>query len=318
MKVWKMLAGAGIAATAAELGISYYFFNRTMVRQNAKTERTKEMSGTNWDQYMPKIGVWKEWMLEQPHEDVYITAGDGLKLHGTYFPATNAEEESPKLAICFHGYTSNGISGFIGLSNYYLKKGYAMLLVDQRAHGESDGKYIGFGCLDRKDALRWIQYAEERLGSDCSIVLHGTSMGGATVLMTSGLSLPGSVKAIISDCAFTSAWDVFAHVLEDQYHLPARPVLEISTRMVQKYAGYDLRECNSAKEVRKSTVPILMIHGDADSFVPCRMCHEIYRNCVSDKDLLIVHGAGHCESHYKDTEAYEAKLTEFLTQRNLL
>ncbi len=305
---WKALLGMGTLA-AADLGITEYFFRRTMIRQNAKTERTKEMSGTDWDRYMPKIVKWKKWMLEQPHEDVYIQSDDGLKLHGTYFPA---QESSKKVVICFHGYTSNGVSGFIGLSNYYLPRGYDMLLVDQRAHGESEGEYIGFGCLDRKDALQWIQYTQKRLGEDCQILLHGTSMGGATVLMTSGLELPSSVKGIISDCAFTSAWDVFTHVLKNEYHLPARPIMETADQMVKTRAGYGLRECNAAEEVKKATVPILFIHGDEDSFVPCWMCEKIYENCASRKEKLIVHGAGHCESHYMATEEVENKLTEFL------
>ncbi len=235
-KGWKALFGAGVLA-AADLGIAEYFFQRTMVRQNAKVERTKEMSGTDWARYMPKIAKWKKWMVEQPREDVYIQSDDGLKLHGTYFTRREPdggyqagedgkEKKAPgRVVICFHGYTSEGVSGFIGLSNYYLPRGYEMLLVDQRAHGASEGKYIGFGCLDRRDALCWIQYVQERLGEDCRILLHGTSMGGATVLMASGLNLPSSVKGIISDCAFTSAWDVFTHVLKNEYHLPVCPIM---------------------------------------------------------------------------------------------
>lgn len=307
-KGWKALLGAG-ALAAADLGITEYFFQRTMIRRNAKTERTKEMSGTDWDRYMPKIAKWKEWMLEQPYEDVYIQSDDGLKLHGTYF---TGEGKPEKVVIGFHGYTSEGVSGFIGLSNYYLPRGYGMLLVDQRAHGKSEGKYIGFGCLDRRDALRWIEYMRERLGEGCQILLHGTSMGGATVLMASGLELPSCVKGIVSDCAFTSAWDVFTHVLKNEYHLPARPIMETADQMVKARAGYSLRECNATEEVKKASVPILFIHGDADSFVPCWMCEEIYANCASRKEKLIVHGAGHCESHYMATEEVENKLTEFL------
>lgn len=308
MKGWKTMLGAGALAGAVEYGIAAYFFRRTMLRQNATTERTMEMSGTNWANYMPLIEAMKEWMLKQPREDVYIRSEDGLKLHATYFPGDGGK----KLVICFHGYTSKGMSDYIGLSNYYLQRGYQMLLVDERAHGDSEGTYIGFGCLDRRDALLWIRYGEERLGKDCEIWLHGTSMGGATVLMASGLKLPATVKGIVSDCAFTSAWDVFAHVLKSQYHLPAFPILHIADGMVKDRAGYGLAQCNAAKEVRKAKVPILLIHGDEDTFVPCRMCYEIYENCASPKEMLIVHGAGHCEAFYKEKEQYEKKLTAFL------
>lgn len=308
MKGLKTLLGIGTAAAFAEYGIAAYFFRRTMLTQNAKTERTIDMAGTNWDQYMPRMKEWKSWMLSQPHEDVWIHSADGLKLHGTYFPG----EGGNKIILGFHGYTSKGMSDYIGLSNYYLKKGYQMLLIDERAHGESEGTYIGFGCLDRKDAVEWIKYTQGRLGRDCRIWLHGMSMGGAAVLMASGLKLPDAVKGIISDCAFTNAWEVFSHVLKTQYHLPAFPILDISDRMAVSRAGYSLRECSAKEEVKKARVPILFIHGDADTFVPCRMCRDMYEACASEKEILIIKGAGHCESFYKDQEKYEETLTAFL------
>lgn len=192
-----------------------------------------------------------------------------------------------------------------------------MLLVDERAHGESEGTYIGFGCLDRKDAAKWAEYAVELLGGGCEIWLHGMSMGGSTVLMASGMKLPREVKGIISDCAFTNAWEVFSHVLKTQYHLPAFPVLNISDQMTISRAGYSLRECSAKEEVKKAKVPILFIHGDADTFVPCRMCREIYDACASEKEILIIKGAGHCESFYKDQEKYEETLTAFLEKRGM-
>ena len=103
-------------------------------------------------------------------------------------------------------------------------------------------------------------------------------MGGATVLMTAGLELPAQVKGIVSDCAFTSPKEVFTHVLHTMYHLPAFPMIQIADRVNRKRAGYGLDECNAAREVRKAVIPALLIHGSADTFVPCRMCEEIYQN----------------------------------------
>ncbi len=297
----------GIAAVA-EIGISVYFYRRTMMRSKAKVERTMKMAGTDWSQYMPLMEKRKEYQLAQPHREIWTKTFDGLRLHATYFPRENEK----KVVICFHGYTSEGMSDYIGLSDYYLKRGYSMLLVDERAHGKSEGTYIGFGCLDRKDALTWIRWVIGQCGEDVQILLHGTSMGGATVLMASGLKLPGQVRGIISDCGFTSPKEVFTHVLHSMYHMPAFPIIQIADWINRRTAGYGMDECNAAREVRKAEVPILLIHGDADTFVPHTMCEEIYKNCASPKDKLIVKGAAHAESYYKDMASYEKKLDEFI------
>lgn len=305
--IWKGVAALAGGLVVAEAIGTAYFYRRTMKRGKAKTERTIKMAGTDWNQHMPLIQERKAHMLSQPHEDIYMKSADGLKLHATYFP----NGETKKAVICFHGYTSEGMSDYIGLSDYYLKRGYSMLLPDARAHGKSEGEYIGFGCLDRMDVLGWIRWLINQCGEDVQILLHGTSMGGATVLMTSGLQLPEQVKGIISDCAFTSPKYVFTHVLNTMYHIPAFPMIQIADFVNRKKAGYGLDECNAAREVRKAQVPILLIHGDADGFVPSSMCDEIYENCPNAKKLIIK-GAAHAESYYKDIEAYENGMNEFI------
>ena len=306
----KAMLGAGLLAAVCGGEIAY-FYGRTMKRGRAKTERTMKMAGTDWNQYMPLIEGRKEAMMERPHNDVWQTSFDGLKLHATYFPAQD-QQGRQKLVICFHGYTSQGMSDYIGLSDYYQKRGFAMLLPDARAHGASEGEYIGFGCLDRQDALGWVRWAVEELGEETEILLHGTSMGAATLLMLSGLSLPEQVKGIVSDCGFTSPKEVFTHVLHSMYHLPAFPLIPGADLVNRKLAGYGMDECNAKREVEKAEVPILFIHGGNDTFVPCSMCDEIYEHCGSKKRKLIIEGAAHAESYYKDMESYEEALTELI------
>ncbi len=308
LKIAAGVALAGVAGAAAEYGIASYFYNRTMIRSNAKRERTQKMAGTDWDRYIPHIRECKEKLADCPHEDMYIMSEDGLKLHATYFPCEN----SKKVVICFHGYTSEGLNDYSTLAIFYLNHGYNLLIVDERAHGKSEGKYIGFGCLDRHDAKLWIHEMIEKLGEDCRILLHGDSMGGATVLMTTGLELPPQVKAAISDCAFTSAWDVFTAVLKNMYHMPAFPLMQIANKMVKERAGYELNECDARVEVAKAKIPVLFIHGDADTFVPCSMVQELYDACKTEKKLLIIEGAGHVESCYRDEELYQGAIESFI------
>lgn len=311
MNKWGIMLAAGAAFAAAETGIAGYFFKRTMIRQNAKQERTVKMAGTNWEGYFPEMRRRREWLSTKEREDVWIQSKDGLRLHGTFFPA----EGSKKTILCLHGYTSKGMNDYASIASFYLPLGYNMLMIDERAHGESEGHYIGFGCLDRWDTKEWIDYLDRRLKGEGEIFLHGTSMGAATALMTSGLKLPDCVKGIISDCAFTSPWEMFSSVLKNMYHIPPFPILNISDHMTVKKAGYSLKECNAKEEVKKAKVPILFIHGSADSFVPPYMCRELYESCTAPKDILIIEGAGHAESYYKETKKYEEKVKALLEGR---
>lgn len=308
LRIVTKIVGVVGAITAAEFGLATYFYRRTMIRNKAKVERTIKMAGTDWSKHMPFILQRKVAMMKQEHHDEWITSSDGLKLHGTWFP----KGECKKVVICFHGYTSQGVKDYIGLSGYYLERGYSMLLVDERAHGESEGKYIGFGCLDRLDALEWIKWIIQKYGKEAEILLHGTSMGATTVLMSSSLELPKQVKGIISDCAFTSPKEVFTHVLKSTYHMPAFPTIQLSDFINKKLSGYGLDECNAAREVKNAKIPILLIHGTGDTFVPYSMCERIYENISSSKKMLLIEGAAHAECYYKDTAAYENALTEFI------
>lgn len=310
MKKLKALTGAAGLLCAAEAGITLYFYNRTMKRNNAKTERTMKMSGTDWSKYIPLMRERRIAMMEHPHEEVSIQSFDDLKLKATYF-LPKEESGKKRVVIGFHGYTGEGISNFQGLSDYYLKRGFGMLIPDARAHGASEGTYIGFGCLDREDAAKWISWVLEKEGEDVEIYLHGVSMGGATVLMASGLALPAQVKGIVSDCAFTSAKEVFSHVLKAMYHMPSFPIIPAADAINKKYAGYGMDECNSRREVARAKVPILFIHGSKDTFVPYEMCEELYESCAAPKKKFIVEGASHAESYYMDMEGYEKALTEF-------
>ena len=303
-----MFMGLAAAGAAGEYGIARYFFHRTVMRGNAKRERTQKMAGTDWDAYIPGIRASKEWLAGQEKEDVFITSADGLRLHGTFFPC----EGSKRAVVCFHGYTSEGLNDFSSIARFYLEKGFNLMVADERAQGKSEGTYIGFGCLDRHDALGWIRYVVSRLGQDCGLMLHGISMGGATVLMTTGLTLPPQVRAAVSDCAFTSAWEVFSHVLRSMYHMPAFPVMQIADRMAREEAGYGLNECNARDEVKRAKIPILFIHGDKDTFVPCSMVYDLYNACRSPKSLLVVSGASHAEAYYKDTESYENAVDQLI------
>lgn len=167
------------------------------------------------------------------------------------------------------------------IRNFY-EKGFHVLAPDLRGHGESDGEYIGMGWHDRLDILQWIEEVIE-LDPYAEIVLFGVSMGGATVMMTSGEDLPPNVKVIVEDCGYSSVSDVFVYQLDDLFGLPEFPVMNAANTITNIRAGFDLYEASAVEQVAKSVKPILFIHGDQDTFVPYEMLEEVYAAAAVEK-----------------------------------
>lgn len=300
-----LLAGAG-AAVAGALTL----FNRIIPRQDELRVDISEMADMDkWEEYKKVIHAKKDWFLQQEIEHITIESRDGLTLHGDY---VRSPQPIGKLFIAFHGYTSKGMD-CASVAAYFLKRGYDAILVDARAHGMSEGGYAGFGILDRYDCLSWIRYANERFDGKKDIVLYGVSMGGATVLMASGFDeIPANVRAVIADCAFTSPYDVFAHILKRDYKLPPFPIMNINDELCKKKAGYGFNDYSTLTAMRKTKIPTLFVHGKEDNFVPLWMSKKNYEVCAAPKDLLIVDNAGHGASYYENSELYENKVAQFL------
>lgn len=253
----------------------------------------------------------KEWFFNKGYEKIEITSFDGLKLKGIL---VYAPEPSKKTVVAIHGYKNCGINEYCTYIRLYHEMGFNVLVPDDRAHGESEGAFIGFAWHDRRDCVGWINYAIDKFGNDSSVMLHGISMGSATVMNASGESdLPIQVKAIISDCGYSSAWKQFKHVLKRNFHLPSFPIMQIANLFNIIFNKYNFNENNSAKQVSKTKVPFLFIHGADDDFVPTEMVYEVYNACSSEmKEIHVFPGAAHAESYYVCHDEYVKVLKAFI------
>lgn len=240
-------------------------------------------------------------------EEVYIKSFDGLRLYGRIIPAQNAKGT----IILFHGYHSYIEFDYSCVVKKYHDMGYNLLLTSQRSHGKSEGKYIGFGILERFDCASWAEYAKERFGKDLPIILEGLSMGASTVLMASALPLPENVRAIIADCGFTSPDEIMVHVVR-QMHLPYFPVVPLLRIYFRHFVHFDTKACSTVDALKKTTLPVLLIHGDADTFVPYSMSVRNDASCASPHELVTVTGAHHGQSYLVDHEKCDLALNAFL------
>ncbi len=295
-----------VLLVACSVFVSEYLFKIIIYRQKKSSSQKDIDTVASWYRHYPIAKEGRRWLEGMPYINVYIKSFDGLRLYGALL-----ENYSDKIVICVHGFTGSGKKDFASLAQAYYKNGYNVLLVDNRAHGQSEGKYVGFGVLDRFDLRNWVKYVINRFGSNVQIFLHGISMGAATVLMASSI-MPKNVRGIIADCGFTSVYEIFEYVLKRDYHLPKFPIIYLTNIMSKIRAGYGYKDVNTTAEIARSDIPILFIHGENDEFVPLWMTMKNYSHCKAYKELFIVRESEHAESHYIDKKGYERRILRFI------
>lgn len=238
-------------------------------------------------------------------KDRWLTNQDGYRLH-----AYEANQKSDKWIIAVHGYMGQG-RDMLASGNRFYDMGYNVLIPDLRSHGQSEGTAIGMGAWDSDDIVEWVN-AIIKDNPKAEIALYGVSMGASTVMMTTGHELPQNVKVAVEDCGYTSAWDEFSFQLDDLFGLPSFPALDAANLVTKIRAGYNLKDADALKAVKKSKTPTLFIHGDADDFVPTSMVYPLYEAAACEKDLLIIKGAGHGQSKEVDPKTYWDKVQSFI------
>ena len=295
-----------VLLVACSVFVSEYLFKIIIYRQKKSSSQKDIDAVASWYRHYPIAKEGRRWLEGMPYINVYIKSFDGLRLYGALL-----ENYSDKIVICVHGFTGSGKKDFASLAQAYYKNGYNVLLVDNRAHGQSEGKYVGFGVLDRFDLRNWVKYVINRFGSNVQMLLHGSARGAATVLMASRI-MPKNVRGIIADCGFTSVYEIFEYVLKRDYHLPKFPIIYLTNIMSKIRAGYGYKDVNTTAEIARSDIPILFIHGENDEFVPLWMTMKNYSHCKAYKELFIVRESEHAESHYIDKKGYERRILRFI------
>ncbi len=243
-----------------------------------------------------------------PCEEVDIISYDGTPLSARYYHVA----DGAPLQIQFHGWHGSAIRDFCGGNKLARECGFNTIVPDQRAHGKSGGRTITFGLRERFDCLAWIDYACQRF-PDTPIVLAGVSMGASTVLMAAGQPLPPAVKGVIADCPFSSPAGIIKKVCRDAHIPPAVmfPFVRLGARL---FGRFHIDETDVIKEIKKATVPVLLLHGEADGFVPCDMSREIFDACPTPKMRLTFPGADHGISYIQDPEGYARAVERFLDE----
>ena len=297
-----MIALYVLAALAAVILIASYVVFRMVLRSPNRMQNDDYYMAPSeqTDALRDRINGMIRALNEIPYERVAITSFDGLKLCGRFYH----HADGAPLAILMHGYRGTPSRDFSGGAQSYLAAGFNLLLVEERAHCGSEGHVITFGVKERRDCLSWIDYARGRFGEQVRIVLCGISMGASTVLMASGMGLMQNVKGIVADCPFTTPKEIVFKVCRD-LKLPPRVIWPLLRLGAWIYGRFDPTGIDAAEAVRQSPVPILLIHGEDDRFVPCDMGRRI---AAANPQMIELHTfphAGHGLSFLIDRPRYE-------------
>lgn len=236
-----------------------------------------------------------------------IKSADGLELYAEKFSPT---AESHRWAILVHGYGRDGTFAY-DYAEEYLKRGWNVLIPDLRAAGHSEGRFITMGTMESQDVALWAEKIFEQ-DNQSKIILHGVSMGAATVMMASALDIKNLV-AVVEDCGYTSAYEMFAAQLDKIFGLPEFPVMTFADIVCKIKTGNRISDAAPINFVSQSKVPMLFIHGDADGLVPYEMMDRLFdASNAPDKEKFTVEGAGHADAKNKDPQAYFARVFKFL------
>ena len=261
-----------------------------------------------WDGIKGDILAGKAWLEAQPQEKLEIESFDGLRLRALFVP----NPEAKGTLLLFHGWHSSWKTDFTVALPFYYSLGMNLLLADQRSQNSSEGKYMTYGIREHKDVASWVDCMARRLGKDHPLFLGGLSMGATTVLMASDLDFKANVRGVIADCGFTSPWAIIRKVASRSKLVPLEASSALLNVFTRRFAGFDLKEKSAADALGRTKLPVLLIHGLADDFVPAEMSRENYAACASEKQLILVEGATHGMSYVVEPERVKAAISGFI------
>ena len=303
--LWYTLAGTAVFFAIAFLGGGYVGYVMSLTRRENRMQLHEPNPAEAAKEAVRDAGI--EWFMAQNPEDVQLAARDGLTLRGHFLPAA---KPSDKLAVFAHGIGSTSLNEFGAFARFYHEDlNFHILMPDHRAHGRSDGKYIGFAAREWQDLFDWAQAYAERLGPDTQVVLHGVSMGAATVMNANANNPPDYIKCVVEDCGYSNGYEMVSLSAKRDLKLRTPIAMWACALWFRVFTGRSLkRDTDPLGNAHRFARPMLFIHGADDGFVPADMSVRCHDAAACPKELWLVPGADHAFSYYIAKEEYESRL----------
>lgn len=301
---WVLGVGC-LVMIVAVIGGSFYMLDYSLAPDSNRMD-TDSCFRQQFAQY-PECKEWVDSLKSAGAlRDTFLIMPTGERQHAFY-----VRTGTGRTALVIHGWRDCAIKFFYLARMYEREFGYNVVMPDLYGHGQSEGDAVRMGWLDRKDVMEWF-----RLFKTDTMVVHGVSMGAATTMMLSGDEMPGDVKDVrfVDDCGYTSVWDEFSAQLNEQFGLPAFPLMYSTSLLCKLRYGWSFGEASAIGQVKKCRYPMLFIHGDNDTFVRTEMVRRLYEAKPSEKQLWITKGTDHAHSYRDYKEEYIARVRTFISE----
>ena len=251
------------------------------------------------------------WVNKKKKEDIFIKSFDNLKLHGLLI-----KKNKPKgIFIEIHGYRSETAHDIYPSCYHYYNMGYSLLLIDQRTSGKSEGKYLTFGINESKDLISWIKYVNKEF-PNLPIVLAGVSMGASTLMLSASMLKESmNVKCLLADSGYISPIEEISYCLKYYLHIPPLLLIDMINVWSILIAKADLKSNNTVDSLNKVNIPLLLVHGEEDDFVPLansKKNYELYKG--DEKELVTFPNAYHGMGYLVDPKRYIETIKRFLNE----
>ncbi len=244
------------------------------------------------------------------YETVSFSSEDGILLRGWLVKPPRPAARFPAIIIC-HGVGANK-SDFTELAAALSRRGYAVLLFDFRAHGESGGSRSSLGYHEQQDITAALAFLKTRQEINANrIGIYGFSMGASSAILAAAKTR--AFSALIADSAFTSLRDQARDAINGFYRLPAFPFLYLAVFGYEVYFQVRIDQISPVSVITEiAPAPVFIIAGEKDTLIPADNGRKLYAAAREPKEYWLVPGADHGATlSAAGTVEYEKRVGDF-------
>jgi fermentation-respiration switch protein FrsA (DUF1100 family) len=238
-----------------------------------------------------------------------VTSADGLMLEGWLF---TPQTPNGAAVLLLHG-VADTRQGMLGHAQLFLQAGYTVLLPDFRGHGSSGGAVLTYGVKEADDVSRWCAWL---LATQPVQRVYGLGRSMGAAILIESLPREPNIRAAVAECPFSSFRDVADYRLARASHIPGVllwPMVDLGFSYARLRYGVNLYHASPADAIRSARVPLLLIHGAADTNIPPE--HSARLHALNPATTLwLVPGARHLDAMSIDPAQYARKVLEWFRE----